>query len=144
MDKVNKEVHSPENDTLPPREPYVISTTMLRTNSVPWLISSSQPAILPVYVGVWFERRDLMLHSLSPSEDVDSIYCIFCLDEDGERTGECVILRCEKCKHFSHLACMKNWLETPHKGAWAALIRSPIVRSLGSEALPDNTTIGGG
>lgn len=89
---------------------------MLRTNSVPWLISPSQPAILPVYVGVWFERRDLMLHSLSLSEEVDSIYCIFCLAEDGERTDECVILRCEKCKHFSHLACMENWLEASQEG----------------------------
>jgi hypothetical protein len=144
---------------------------MLRTNSVPWLISPSQPAILPVYVGVWFERRDLVLHSLSPSEEVDSIYCISCLAGDGERTNECVILRCEKCKHLSHLACTEDWLQASQEGmsccsgkykrssvanfitlmmnsrrqgAWAALVRSRNVHSLGSEALTDSTATGGG
>ena len=34
--------------------------------------------------------------------------------------------------------------DSRRQGAWAALIRSPIVRSLGSEALPDNIATGGG
>ena len=49
-----------------------------------------------------------MLYSLSLSEEVNSIYYIFCLAEDRERTDECVILRCEKCKHFSYLVYIEN------------------------------------
>ncbi|CDM32761.1 Zinc finger, RING/FYVE/PHD-type [Penicillium roqueforti FM164] len=78
-----------------PFNPFVTST-MLRTNSVPWHVSPAQPAIL---------TSDLTL-----SDEFDDIHCVFCLAEDDDLANESVILRCQ-CKALSHLACAEEWLE---------------------------------
>ncbi|CAG8078206.1 unnamed protein product [Penicillium nalgiovense] len=87
---------------------------MLRTNSVPWEVSPDRPAILSSVS--WAGVQALTLHSLRLSRDVaevkvDDIYCLFCLAEDEDLATECVILRCDRCKALSHLACAEEWLE---------------------------------
>ncbi|KAJ6071022.1 hypothetical protein N7467_012341 [Penicillium canescens] len=115
-----------------PSTPFV-TATMLRTNSVPWSISQSQPAILSSATNIWASVQDLTLQSLTPSEEVDSIHCVFCLTGDEDHADERVILRCHHCRALSHLTCAKEWLERRDtgsgmscllmKGALDALIR---------------------
>jgi hypothetical protein len=62
-----------------------VTAAMLRTNSVPWHVSPARPAILTSVTNVWAGVQDLTLGSLSLSEDVDDIHCVFCLAEDEEQ-----------------------------------------------------------
>jgi hypothetical protein len=87
-----------------------VNSTMLRTNSVPWSVSPARPAIL--LAGF----QNLTLQSLTPSEEVDSIHCVFCLGEDEDHANECVILRCHQCRALAHLSCAEEWLEKRHTG----------------------------
>jgi hypothetical protein len=64
-----------------PFNPFVTSA-MLRTNRVPWHISSAQPAILTSVANVWAGVQGLTLKDLTLSDEVDDIHCVFCLDED--------------------------------------------------------------
>jgi len=88
---------------------------MLRTNSVPWHVSLAQPAILTSVANVWAGVQDLTLNSLTLSDEVDDIHCVFCLAEDEDLANESVILRCQ-CKALSHLACAEEWLEKRSTG----------------------------
>ncbi|OGE47228.1 hypothetical protein PENARI_c054G00864, partial [Penicillium arizonense] len=102
-------------EPLQPFNPFVTST-MLRTNSVPWRVSPAQPAILPSVANIWAGFQELTLQSLTPSEEVDSIHCVFCLTEDEDHANECVILRCHQCRALSHLSCVEEWLERRDTG----------------------------
>ena len=99
-----------------PFNPFVTST-MLRTNSVPWRVSPAQPAILASVANIWAGFQELTLQSLTPSEEVDSIHCVFCLTEDENHANESVILRCGQCQALSHLACAEEWLERRDTGS---------------------------
>jgi hypothetical protein len=90
---------------------------MLRTNSVPWRVSPAQPAILASVANIWAGFQELTLQSLTPSEEVDSIHCVFCLTEDENHANESVILRCGQCQALSHLACAEEWLERRDTGS---------------------------
>jgi hypothetical protein len=70
-----------------PFNPYVTST-MLRTNSVPWRVSLARPAILSSATNIWAGVQDLTLQTLTPSEEVDSIHCVFCLTDDEDHANE--------------------------------------------------------
>ncbi|OGE46851.1 hypothetical protein PENARI_c099G08558 [Penicillium arizonense] len=103
--------------------PFVTST-MLRTNSVPWRISPAQPAILASVANIWAGFQELTLQSLTPSEevdsiheDVDNIHCVFCLIDDEDHANERVILRCRQCTSLSHLSCAEEWLEKRDTGS---------------------------
>ncbi|CAG8389931.1 unnamed protein product [Penicillium salamii] len=93
----------------------VVTATMLRTNSVPWSVSSDRPAILSSASNVWAGVQDLTLQSFSPRQavdiHVDSIYCVFCLADDEDHANERVILRCRECTSLCHLSCAEEWLE---------------------------------
>ena len=97
-----------------PFNPFVTST-MLRTNSVPWHVSPAQPAILTSVANVWAGVQSLTLKDLTLSDEVDDIHCVFCLAEDDDLANESVILRCQ-CKALSHLACAEEWLEKRSTG----------------------------
>ncbi|CAG8131818.1 unnamed protein product [Penicillium nalgiovense] len=97
-----------------PFNPFVTST-MLRTNSVPWSVSPAQPAILTSVANVWAGVQGLTLIDLTLSNEVDDIHCVFCLAEDEDLANESVILRCQ-CKALSHLACAEEWLEKRSTG----------------------------
>ncbi|CAI7626240.1 unnamed protein product [Penicillium viridicatum] len=120
-----------------PFNPFVTST-MLRTNSVPWRVSPAQPAILTSVANVWAGIQDLTLKDLTLSDEVDDIHCVFCLAEDEDLANECVTLRCQ-CKALSHLACAEEWLEKRSTGfgtsCWPldALIRPLRVQSSDAE-----------
>lgn len=43
--------------------------------------------------------------------DVDDIYSLFCLAENGHPTDENVILQCRDCQVLSHMGCMEEWLK---------------------------------
>ena len=64
------------------------------------LTSRVQPGIQGVTV-----RR------LQIGRDVNTIYCLFCLAEDGNPTDEDVILQCRRYQAMSHLDCMEDWLK---------------------------------
>ena len=81
---------------------------MLRANSVPWHVSPAQPAILSFVTNIWAGVQDVTLHSVTPSDEVDSIHCMFCLAEDGDQVDERVILRCVECRGLLHLACTEG------------------------------------
>ncbi|OGE47105.1 hypothetical protein PENARI_c063G03727 [Penicillium arizonense] len=127
-----------------PFNPFVTST-MLRTNSVPWRVSPVQPAILASVANIWAGFQELTLQSLTPSEEVDSIHCVFCLTEDEDHANERVILRCRQCTSLSHLSCAEEWLERRdtgsgtsccvcrNQGALDALIRPLPIPSLDAE-----------
>ncbi|OQE33241.1 hypothetical protein PENNAL_c0897G05594, partial [Penicillium nalgiovense] len=87
-----------------------VNSTMLRTNSVPWSVSPARPAIL--LAGF----QNLTLQSLTPSEEADSIHCVFCLGEDEDHANECVILRRHQCRALAHLSCAEEWFEKRHTG----------------------------
>ncbi|KAJ5033180.1 hypothetical protein NUH16_003096 [Penicillium rubens] len=89
---------------------------MLRTNSVPWHVSPARPAILTSVTNIWAGVQDLTLRSLSLSEELENIHCVFCLAEDEEQAHECVILRCDQCRALSHLSCAEEWLENRRTG----------------------------
>ncbi|KAI1829411.1 hypothetical protein DTO027I6_9626 [Penicillium roqueforti] len=97
-----------------PFSPFVTST-MLRTNSVPWHVSLAQPAILTSVANVWAGVQDLTLNSLTLSDEVDDIHCVFCLAEDEDLANESVILRCQ-CTSLCHLSCAEEWLEKRSTG----------------------------
>ncbi|OQE07150.1 hypothetical protein PENFLA_c178G06630 [Penicillium flavigenum] len=97
-----------------PFNPFVTST-MLRTNSVPWHVSPAQPAILTSVANIWAGVQDLTLKDLTLSDQVDDIHCVFCLAEDEDLANESVGLRCQ-CKALSHLACAEEWLEKRSTG----------------------------
>ncbi|CAG8893325.1 unnamed protein product [Penicillium nalgiovense] len=97
-----------------PFNPFVTST-MLRTNSVPWHVSPAQPAILTSVANVWAGVQSLTLKDLTLSDEFDDIHCVFCLAEDDDLANESVILRCQ-CKALSHLACAEEWLEKRSTG----------------------------
>ncbi|KAI1829248.1 hypothetical protein DTO027I6_9986 [Penicillium roqueforti] len=97
-----------------PFSPFVTST-MLRTNSVPWHVSLAQPAILTSVANVWAGVQDLTLKSLTLSHEVDDIHCVFCLAEDENLANESVILRCQ-CTSLCHLSCAEEWLEKRSTG----------------------------
>ncbi|OGE47002.1 hypothetical protein PENARI_c078G05451 [Penicillium arizonense] len=99
-----------------PFNPFVTSA-MLRANNVPWRVSPAQPAILASVANIWAGVQDLTLQSLTPSEEVDSIHCVFCLTEDEDHANECVILRCHLCRALSHLSCAEEWLERRDTGS---------------------------
>jgi hypothetical protein len=104
-------VHLTTNpEPVQPFNPFVTST-MLRTNSVPWRVSPAQPAILASVANIWAGFQELTLRSLTPSEEVDSIHCVFCLTEDEDHANECVILRCRQCTSLCHLSCAEEWLQ---------------------------------
>ncbi|CAG7970414.1 unnamed protein product [Penicillium salamii] len=88
---------------------------MLRTNIVPWSVSSDRPTILSSASNVWAGVQDLTLQSFRPSQavdvHVDSIYCVFCLADDEDHANERVILRCGECTSLCHLSCAEEWLE---------------------------------
>jgi hypothetical protein len=88
---------------------------MLRTNSVPWHVSLAQPAILTSVANVWAGVQDLTLKSLTQSDEVDDIHCVFCLAEDENLANESVILRCQ-CTSLCHLSCAEEWLEKRSTG----------------------------
>ncbi|OQE54892.1 hypothetical protein PENNAL_c0443G11999, partial [Penicillium nalgiovense] len=56
-----------------PFNPFVTST-MLRTNSVPWHVSLAQPAILTSVANIWAGIQDLTLKGLTLSDEVDDIH----------------------------------------------------------------------
>ncbi|OGE46584.1 hypothetical protein PENARI_c178G11867, partial [Penicillium arizonense] len=89
---------------------------MLRTNNVPWQVSPARPAILLSATNLLAGFQNLTLQSLSTSEEVNDIHCVFCLAEDGDHANECVILRCGQCQALSHLACAEEWLERRRVG----------------------------
>ncbi|OGE46456.1 hypothetical protein PENARI_c249G07069, partial [Penicillium arizonense] len=98
-----------------PFNPFVTSA-MLRTNSVPWRVSPAQPAILASVANIWAGFQELTLQSLTPSEEVDSIHCVFCLADDEDHANEHVILRCGQCTSLCHLSCAEEWLEKRDTG----------------------------
>ncbi|CAG8016317.1 unnamed protein product [Penicillium salamii] len=112
-----------------------VTAEMLRTNSVPWHVSPARPAILTSVTNIWAGVQDLTLRSLSLSEELENIDCVFCLTEDEEQANECVILRCDQCRAHCHLSCAEEWLERRdtgfgtsccvcrNEGSLAALIR---------------------
>ncbi|KAL2699657.1 hypothetical protein AAEP93_009632 [Penicillium crustosum] len=61
-----------------------VTAEMLRTNSVPWHVSPARPAILTPVTNIWAGVQDLTLRSLSLSEELENIHCVFCLAEDEE------------------------------------------------------------
>jgi hypothetical protein len=93
-----------------------VTATMLRTNSVPWSVSPDQPAILSSASNVWAGVQDLTLQSFGPSQEVDSIYCVFCLADVEDHANECVVLRCDQCRALAHLSCAEEWLEKRRTG----------------------------
>ena len=95
--------------------PY-ITTAMLRANNVPWRVSPAQPAILPFFTNIWAGVQDLTIQSVTSSDKVDNIHCVFCLDEEGDQVDERVILRCVECRGLSHLACLEEWLKKRRTG----------------------------
>lgn len=56
-------------------------------------------------------RQGVKVRRLEIGTDVDDIYCIFCLAENGNPIDENVILRCRRCQALSHLGCMEEWLK---------------------------------
>lgn len=95
--------------------PY-ITTAMLRANNVSWRVSPAQPAILPFFTNIWAGVQDLTIQSVTSSDKVDNIHCMFCLDEEGNQVDERVILRCVECRGLSHLACTEEWLRKRRTG----------------------------
>jgi hypothetical protein len=93
-----------------PSTPFV-TATILRTNSVPWSVSSDRPAILSSASNVWAGVQDLTLQSFGSNQEVDNIYCVFCLADDEDHANERVILRCRECTSLCHLSCAEEWLE---------------------------------
>ncbi|OGE47289.1 hypothetical protein PENARI_c051G10135 [Penicillium arizonense] len=93
-----------------------VTAAMLRTNNVPWQVSPARPAILLSATNLLAGFQNLTLQSLSTSEEVDDIHCVFCLAEDGDHANECVILRCGQCRALSHLSCAEEWLEKRDTG----------------------------
>ncbi|KAJ5100788.1 hypothetical protein N7456_007086 [Penicillium angulare] len=55
-------------------------------------------------------RQGVKVRRLEIGTDVDDIYCIFCLAENGDTIDENVILQCQRCQALSHLGCMEEWL----------------------------------
>ncbi|KAI3188036.1 hypothetical protein CBS147311_10134 [Penicillium roqueforti] len=118
---------------------------MLRTNSVPLRVSPAQPAILASVANIWAGFQELTLRCFAPSEEVDSIHCMFCLTEDEDHENECVILRCRQCTSLCHLSCVEEWLQKRdtgfstsccvcrNDGALDALIRPSPIPSLDAE-----------
>ncbi|KZN87765.1 hypothetical protein EN45_063260 [Penicillium chrysogenum] len=111
-----------------PFNPFVTST-MLRTNSVPWHVSPAQPAILTSVANIWAGVQDLTLKDLTLSDQVDDIHCVFCLAEDEGLANESVILRCQ-CKALSHLACAEEWLEKRSAGLKRHAVCDALIRPL--------------
>ncbi|KAJ5288031.1 hypothetical protein N7478_003717 [Penicillium angulare] len=56
-------------------------------------------------------RQGVKVRRLEIGTDVDDIYCIFCLAENGNPIDENVILRCRRYQALSHLGCMEEWLK---------------------------------
>ncbi|KAJ5267871.1 hypothetical protein N7478_010679 [Penicillium angulare] len=56
-------------------------------------------------------RQGVKVRRLEIGTDVDDIYCIFCLAENGNPTDENVILQCRRGQALSHLGCMEEWLK---------------------------------
>ncbi|KAF3000597.1 hypothetical protein E8E15_000664 [Penicillium rubens] len=50
-----------------------VTAEMLRTNSVPWHVSPTRPAILTSVANIWADVQDLTFRKLSLSEEVDNI-----------------------------------------------------------------------
>ncbi|CAG8022845.1 unnamed protein product [Penicillium salamii] len=121
---------------------------MLRTNSVPWRVSSARPAILTSVTNIWAGVQEVTLRSLNLSEEVDNIDCVFCLTEDEEQATECVILRCGQCRAQAHLSCAEEWSAKQRTGfgtsccVWNldALIR-PLRVPSASEPSTDRETV---
>jgi hypothetical protein len=60
-----------------------VTASMLRTDSVPWCISSDKPAtLLGFNIGAGMQH--LELHSLTRSDEVSHIHCLFCLGDDED------------------------------------------------------------
>ncbi|CAG8904429.1 unnamed protein product [Penicillium nalgiovense] len=115
-----------------PFNPFVTST-MLRTNSVPWHVSPAQPAILTSVANVWAGVQDLTLKDLTLSDEATtpSVYFVPRMN----LANESVILRCQ-CKALSHLACAEEWLEkrsTGFRTSCYALVRPIRVQSSDAE-----------
>lgn len=104
-------VFSPHSTTTPSRSmgSYVTAAT-LRANSVPWRVSPTQPAILSCITNIRAGLQGIHLHSISRSEEVSDIHCMFCLGDDEDHAHESVVLRCTECRALSHLACIEEWL----------------------------------
>ena len=98
-----------------PAHAYV-TAAMLRGNSVPWRVTPAQPAILSLTPNIWAGRQDFTLLLFEPSDEVNSIHCMFCLAEDENRVDERVLLRCVRCRGLAHLACTQEWLEKRETG----------------------------
>ncbi|KAJ5100865.1 hypothetical protein N7456_006917 [Penicillium angulare] len=62
------------------------------------------------------KRLGVEVRRLEIATDVDDIYCIFCLAENGDPTDENVILQCQRCQALSHLGCMEKWLKQCRPG----------------------------
>jgi len=88
-----------------------VTAAMLRAYSVPWHVSPTRPAILSSATNIWANVQDLTLQSLTLSQEVDNIHCVFCLTEDENHANESVILRCGQCRALSHLSCAEEWLK---------------------------------
>jgi hypothetical protein len=104
----------PGRDSVPlePLERTVryVTASMLRTDSVPWCISSAEPATLSgLNIGAGMQR--LELHSLTRSDELSLIHCPFCLGDGEDQADESVILRCKECRGLAHLGCVEEWLE---------------------------------
>ncbi|KAI1829877.1 hypothetical protein CBS147337_9256 [Penicillium roqueforti] len=106
---------STNSEPVQPLNSYVTST-MLRRNSVPWHVSPARPAILLSATNLLAGFQNLTLQSLTPSEEVDSIHCVFCLSEDEDHANERVILRCRRCTSLCHLSCAEEWLDKQRTG----------------------------
>ncbi|KAJ5651616.1 uncharacterized protein N7484_005339 [Penicillium longicatenatum] len=102
---------SPSTITRLPRSmgSYVTAAT-LRANSVPWCVSPAQPAILSCITNIRAGLQGIHLHSISRSEEVSDVYCMFCLGDDEDHANESAVLRCTECRALSHLACTEEWL----------------------------------
>ncbi|OQD78987.1 hypothetical protein PENANT_c068G02722 [Penicillium antarcticum] len=70
-----------------PLDSYV-TPAMLRTNRVPWRVSSARPALLLLANNLLAGFQTLTLQSLTPSEEVDNIHCVFCLGEDEDYASD--------------------------------------------------------
>ncbi|OKO93077.1 hypothetical protein PENSUB_12522 [Penicillium subrubescens] len=110
----NEGIIPPVRDSVPvgPLERTVryVTASMLRTDSVPWCISSAEPATLSGF-NIGAGMQNLELHSLTRSDEVSYIHCLFCLGDDEDQADESVILRCKQCRGLAHLGCVEEWLE---------------------------------
>ncbi|KAJ5364962.1 uncharacterized protein N7496_010675 [Penicillium cataractarum] len=111
----NEERQMPPGRDPVPLEPLertvrYVTASMLRTDSVPWCISSAEPATLSGF-NIGAGMQHLELHSLTRSDEVSLIHCPFCLGDGEDQADESVILRCKACRGLAHLGCVEEWLE---------------------------------